>query len=29
MGDGDYLYAFDEIIIPIAKEFDPEIIVGN
>ncbi|KXN67141.1 Arginase/deacetylase, partial [Conidiobolus coronatus NRRL 28638] len=27
MGDGDYLYAFDEIVIPIAKEFDPEIIV--
>ncbi|KAL1959893.1 hypothetical protein VTO42DRAFT_561 [Malbranchea cinnamomea] len=27
MGDGDYLYAFQEVIMPIAYEFDPDLVI--
>jgi histone deacetylase 6 len=27
MGDNDYLYAFDEVVIPIAFEFDPDLVI--
>lgn len=28
-GDEDYHYAFQKIVMPIAKEFDPEIVLGR
>ena len=28
-GDGDYLYAFEKVVMPIAKEFAPEIVLGK
>lgn len=28
-GDGDYLYAFDKMVMPIAKEFIPDIVLGR
>jgi histone deacetylase 6 len=28
-GDGDYLYAFEKMVMPIAKEFAPEIVLGR
>ena len=28
-GDGDYLYAFEKVVMPIAKEFAPEIVLGR
>lgn len=29
MGDGDYLYAFQEIVMPIAYEFDPDMVISE
>jgi histone deacetylase 6 len=29
MGDGDYMYAFQQVVMPIACEFDPDFIIGN
>lgn len=29
MGDADYLYAFDSIVMPIATEFDPDLVIGK
>ena len=28
-GDGDYCYAFDRVVMPIAREFAPEIVLGK
>jgi histone deacetylase 6 len=28
-GDGDYIYAFERVVMPIAKEFAPEIVLGK
>ena len=28
-GDGDYIYAFEEVVMPIAREFGPEIVLGR
>ncbi|CAI7670803.1 unnamed protein product [Penicillium bialowiezense] len=27
MGDGDYMYAFQEVVMPIAQEFDPDLVI--
>ncbi|KAB2569649.1 Histone deacetylase HDA1 [Lasiodiplodia theobromae] len=27
MGDGDYMYAFQQIVMPIAQEFDPDLVI--
>ncbi|QIX02429.1 hypothetical protein AMS68_007946 [Peltaster fructicola] len=27
MGDGDYIYAFDQVVLPIAREYQPDIII--
>ncbi len=27
MGDGDYIYAFDHVVMPIAREFDPDMVI--
>lgn len=27
MGDGDYIYAFDNVVMPIAMEFDPDLVI--
>ncbi len=27
MGDGDYLYAFQQVVMPIAVEFDPDFVI--
>ena len=29
MGDADYLYAFQRIVMPIAYEFAPEFVIGG
>lgn len=29
MGDGDYMYAFQQIVMPIATEFDPDLVIGK
>ena len=29
MGDGDYMFAFQQIVMPIAREFDPDFVVGK
>jgi hypothetical protein len=29
MTDGDYLYAFQEIVMPIAQEFNPDLVIGK
>jgi histone deacetylase 6 len=29
MGDADYLYAFQKIVMPIAYEFSPELVIGD
>lgn len=29
MGDGDYMYAFQKVIMPIALEFDPDLVIGE
>lgn len=28
MGDGDYMFAFQQIVMPIANEFDPDLVIG-
>lgn len=28
MGDGDYIYAFQRIVMPIALEFQPDLVIG-
>lgn len=28
MGDGDYMFAFQQIVMPIANEFDPDMVIG-
>lgn len=28
MGDGDYMYAFQNVVMPIATEFDPDFVIG-
>lgn len=28
MGDGDYMFAFQQVIMPIAIEFDPDLVIG-
>ena len=29
MGDGDYMFAFQQIVMPIAYEFDPDFVIGE
>ena len=29
MGDGDYMYAFQQVVMPIATEFDPDLVIGR
>jgi len=29
MGDGDYMYAFQQIVMPVAREFDPDFVIGT
>lgn len=29
MGDGDYMYAFQEVVMPIAQEFDPDLVISE
>lgn len=29
MGDGDYMFAFQQLIMPIATEFDPDLVIGK
>jgi hypothetical protein len=29
MGDGDYMYAFQQVVMPIATEFDPDLVIGK
>lgn len=29
MGDGDYMYAFQQVVMPIAQEFDPDFVIGT
>ena len=29
MGDGDYIYAFQRLIMPIAYEFNPDLVIGE
>lgn len=29
MGDADYIYAFQQIVMPIATEFNPDFVIGN
>lgn len=29
MGDGDYMYAFQQVVMPIAYEFDPDLVIGK
>jgi histone deacetylase 6 len=28
-GDGDYMYAFQQIVMPVAHEFDPDFVIGK
>lgn len=28
MGDGDYMFAFQQIVMPIAQEFDPDLVIS-
>lgn len=28
MGDGDYMYAFQQVVMPIALEFDPDLVIS-
>jgi histone deacetylase 6 len=28
MGDGDYMYAFQQVIMPIASEFNPDLVIS-
>ena len=29
MGDADYLYAFQQVVMPIAQEFDPDLVMSK
>lgn len=29
MGDGDYMFAFQHVVMPIATEFDPDLVIGK
>jgi histone deacetylase 6 len=29
MGDGDYIFAFQQVVMPIAYEFDPHLVIGT
>lgn len=29
MGDGDYMYAFQQVVMPIAQEFDPDLVISK
>lgn len=29
MGDGDYMYAFQQVVMPIAQEFDPDLVISG
>jgi hypothetical protein len=29
MGDGDYMFAFQQVVMPIAYEFDPDFVIGR
>lgn len=29
MGDGDYMYAFQNVIMPIALEYNPDLVIGK
>ena len=29
MGDGDYMFAFQQVIYPVANEFNPNLIIGT
>lgn len=29
MGDGDYMFAFHQVVMPIATEFDPDLVIGR
>ena len=29
MGDGDYMYAFQNVVMPVATEFDPDFVIGK
>lgn len=29
MGDGDYMYAFQKVVMPIAQEFDPDLVISK
>ena len=29
MGDADYIYAFQQIVMPIAHEFNPDFVIGS
>lgn len=29
MGDGDYMHAFREVVMPIATEFDPDLVISK
>lgn len=29
MGDADYMYAFQNLVMPVAIEFDPDLVIGQ
>jgi histone deacetylase 6 len=29
MGDGDYMHAFQKVVMPIALEFDPDLVISK
>jgi acetoin utilization deacetylase AcuC-like enzyme len=29
MGDGDYIFAFQQVVMPIAYEFNPDFVIGK
>lgn len=29
MGDSDYMFAFQQVVMPIALEFDPDLVIGK
>ena len=29
MGDGDYMYAFQKVVMPIAQEFNPDLVISK
>ena len=29
MTDGDYMYAFEQVVMPIAREFGPSLVIGK